>query len=212
MRVINAFDSKLLENFQHFWKSSPRKRPSCKACHFSTLVKILRNVIVFITYVLTAGGPFNDWVYSKLKARNGNIGRPEFRVVLMLPGSILIPIGLFIYGWSGQSHTQWIVPNIGVVIFCTGTIMCFQGIQTYTIDAYPRYAASAISTLNALRSLTGFGFPLFAPAMYSKLGNGWGNTLLAFMMIGIAITGPAALWRFGPWLRGKSSYASGDQN
>lgn len=88
--------------------------------------------------------------------------------------------------------------------------MCFQGIQTYTIDAYSRYAASAISTLNVLKSLTGFGFPLFAPVMYERLGNGWGNSLLAFLMVGVAVLGPAALWRFGPRLRRRSSYASGD--
>lgn len=163
-----------------------------------------------LTHIILAGGPFNDWIYAKLKSRNQNTGTPEFRVALMLPGSILIPIGLFIYGWTGESHTQWVGPNIGVIVFCAGTIMCFQGIQTYTIDAYPRYAASAISTENALRCLAGFGFPLFAPVMYEKLGNGWGNSLLAFLTVGMGVVGPAALWRFGPLLRGKSTYASGE--
>lgn len=116
----------------------------------------------------------------------------------MIRGSILIPIGLLIYGWTGQFHNFWILPNIGVAIFCAGIIMCFQGIQTFIIDAYPRYAVSAISTLNALRSLTGFGFPLFAPAMYARLGNGWGNALLALLMLAMAVVGPAVLWRFGP--------------
>jgi len=154
------------------------------------------------------GGPFNNWIYKRLKASKST-GMPEYRIALMLPGSILIPTGLLIYGWTGQLHTHWIAPNIGIVIFCTGLIMCFQGIQTYTIDAYPRYAASAISTLNASRSLTGFTFPLFAPVMYEKLGNGWGNSLLAFILIGIAVIAPASLWKYGPFLRKKSSYASG---
>jgi len=45
------------------------------------------------------GAPLNDGIYRRLKARNGGVGRSEFRIPLMIPGSILIPIGFFIYGW-----------------------------------------------------------------------------------------------------------------
>lgn len=40
--------------------------------------------------------PLQDIVYRTLKARNNGVGRPEFRVVLMIPGAILVPIGLFV--------------------------------------------------------------------------------------------------------------------
>ena len=108
-------------------------------------------------------GPLNDRIYRRLKARNGDIGRPEFRIPLLVPGSILVPCGLFLYGWSAQYHAHWIVPNLGAVIFSGGTIIGFQFIQTYIVDAYATYAASAIGAVTVLRSLAGFGFPLFAP-------------------------------------------------
>lgn len=41
---------------------------------------------------------------------------PEYRVPLMLPGALLTPIGLLIYGWSAQAKTHWIGPNIGKTI------------------------------------------------------------------------------------------------
>ncbi|KAB8225096.1 major facilitator superfamily domain-containing protein [Aspergillus novoparasiticus] len=44
-------------------------------------------------------------------------GEPEFRVPPMFVGSVLIPIGMFWYGWSVQAHTHWIMPNIGSFIF-----------------------------------------------------------------------------------------------
>ncbi|PQE25914.1 mfs multidrug transporter protein [Rutstroemia sp. NJR-2017a BBW] len=171
--------------------------------HQSVSTGSLNYISTGVGYTLgaQAGGALNDWIYAKLKSRNNDVGTPEFRVALMVPGSILIPIGLFIYGWTGQYHTHWIAPNIGVAVFCMGTIMCFQGIQTYTIDAYSRYAASAISTLNALRSLTGFTFLLFAPTMYDRLG---------CVPVSIAIFVPAALWKYGASLRKRSTYASGD--
>jgi hypothetical protein len=85
-----------------------------------------------------------------------------------------------------------------------------QVIQTYTIDAYPRYTASAISTLNVLKSITGFGFPLFAPYMYDALNYGWGNSVLAFVSLGIGVVAPPVLWRYGARLRARSTYAAGD--
>ena len=66
--------------------------------------------------------PINDRIYRKLKMRNNNIGRPEFRVPLMIPGACLVPIGLFIYGWTSFYQTHWIVPNIGAAIFAAGTV------------------------------------------------------------------------------------------
>jgi hypothetical protein len=58
-------------------------------------------------------------------------------------------------------------------------ILNFQAIQVYVLDCFTLHAASALATVACLRSLAGFGFPLFAPAMYAKLGYGKGNTVLA---------------------------------
>jgi hypothetical protein len=86
-------------------------------------------------------------------------------VPLMFIGSALIPVGLFWYGWSAQARIHWIMPNIGAAIFGAGAIICFQCMQTYIVDSYVRYAASGVAAAVVLRSLAGFGFPLFAPAM-----------------------------------------------
>ncbi|EXJ95583.1 hypothetical protein A1O1_00705 [Capronia coronata CBS 617.96] len=153
--------------------------------------------------------PINDRIYRRLKKRNNNVGKPEFRVPMMIPGAILVPVGLFLYGWSSYEHTHWIVPNIGAAIFASGTILGFQCTQTYIVDAYTRYAASAIGAAVVLRSLAGFGFPLFAPYLYNALHLDWGNSLLGFIAIGLGIPAPFLLWRFGQTLREKSPYAAG---
>ena len=153
--------------------------------------------------------PINDRIYRRLKKRNNNIGRPEFRVPLMVPGACLVPIGLFIYGWTSYYATHWIGPNIGAAIFAAGTIIGFQCTQTYIVDAYTRYAASAVGAATVLRSLAGFGFPLFAPAMYKALGLGWGNSLLGFIAIGLGLPAPIMLWKFGERLRARSKFAAG---
>ena len=153
--------------------------------------------------------PLNDAIYRRLKKKNNGVGKPEFRVPIMIPGSILVPVGLFWYGWSAQAKIHWIMPNIGAVIFCAGTIISFQCIQTYLVDSYTRYAASAIAAATVMRSLAGFGFPLFAPAMYAKLDYGWGNSLLGFIGIALGVPAPILLWKYGETLRSKSQYAAG---
>lgn len=153
--------------------------------------------------------PLNDRVYRRFKKSNNDIGRPEFRVPMMLPGAVLVPIGLFWYGWSAQARVHWIMPNIGACIFAAGTIILFQCIQTYIVDAYSRYAASGIAAVTVLRSLAGFGFPLFAPYMYNALDYGWGNSLLAFIGIVLGIPAPFVLWKYGEALRARSKFAAG---
>jgi hypothetical protein len=52
--------------------------------------------------------------------------------------------------------------------------------------------------------MTAFSFPLFGPNMYSSVGYGWGNTILAFLAFFIGVPAPFALWRFGAKLRAKA--------
>ncbi|TFY74084.1 hypothetical protein EWM64_g9928 [Hericium alpestre] len=146
-----------------------------------------------------------DRVYSMLKERNGGVGKPEFRLPSMFPATVLLPAGLFITGWTAQNHVFWLVPDI--VRSClspfyspahpfaghrtrrAGVILTFQSVTTYVIDAFTLHAASALAATTFLRSCAGFGFPLFAPSMFSALGYGKGDTILA--CVAIAIGGPA---------------------
>ncbi|KAF2627054.1 MFS general substrate transporter [Macroventuria anomochaeta] len=145
--------------------------------------------------------PLMDGAYDNLER-----GLPEFRVPPMLIAGILCPIGLFIYSWTAQAGAHWIAPNIGCVIVAIGMIIGFQCSQAYTTDAYEaKYAASAAAVGAFMRTMCGFSFPLFAVQMYKTLGLGWGNSLLAFMTLGLALVSPVLLWFHGPKLRAMST-------
>jgi len=148
-----------------------------------------------------------DRIYIHFKNKNGGVGEPEFRLPSMVPASILLPIGLFLSGWSAQHHLPWIATDIGMACIGAGTIISFQAIQTYIIDSFTLHAASALAATSCLRSLAGFGFPLFAPAMYAKLGYGKGDTILACLAIVLGCPAPILLWKFGRRIRMSSRYA-----
>ncbi|THY01022.1 MFS multidrug transporter [Aureobasidium pullulans] len=151
---------------------------------------------------------FNDRIYRNLKKKHNGIGRPEFRLPLMFAGSLLVPIGLFWYGWSAQAHTHWIVPNLGILVYSCGGIFGFQCIQTYLVDAYTTYAASAMAAVALGRCILAFIFPLLVKQLYDALGYGWGTSLLAFIALGLGVPFPILLWYKGETLRARSPYAA----
>lgn len=71
----------------------------------------------------------------------------------------------------------------GLVLAGAGILVCSTGVQSYVIDSYGIHSASGLAAVGTLRSLAGFGFPLFAPAMYKSLGYGKGNTILFAMAV-----------------------------
>ncbi|EIW85967.1 MFS polyamine transporter [Coniophora puteana RWD-64-598 SS2] len=142
-----------------------------------------------------------DRIYIYYKNKNGGVGRPEFRLPSMAIGTVILPIGLLIAGWTAQYKVHWIAPDIGIALVGAGVILNFQCIQTYVVDTFTLHAASALAAVSCLRSLAGFGFPLFAPTMYNALGYGKGNTILAAAAIGIGCPAPFIFWFYGERIR-----------
>lgn len=176
---------------------------------FSTYSFVFREVYGFSTtstgLVFTAGGlgTLSGIFYIgylsdrnlKRRAATGKLVTPEDRLpfIITVPGSLTVPIGLFIYGWTAQAHIHWIVPQLGTAILGFGSILCFTSIQTYLIDAFTEHAASVIGANAVLRGLAGALVPLAALKMYDVLGLGWGNSLLAFLALAFA----PMPWLFG---------------
>ncbi|KAF2211749.1 hypothetical protein CERZMDRAFT_42901 [Cercospora zeae-maydis SCOH1-5] len=159
---------------------------------------------------LQISGRMQDKIYTWCKSVvDPTKGLPEYRLPLVLPFSMLIPIGLFIYGWSAHHRVHWVVPNLGTCIFSIGLIVCFNCAQGYVVDTYTTYAASATGAAAFVRTMAGFSFPLFAPRMYQVLGIGWTNSTLGFISMTLGLVAPVLLWRYGMWLRSKSTYCVG---
>lgn len=158
---------------------------------------------------LQISGPVLDRVYRHLKIKYQCEGVPEFRIPVMFPTALVAPGGLLLYGISAHHETHWIVPNIGAAIFAMGLILSFQCAQAYIIDSYETYTASATGASAFLRTMAGFSFPLFAPALYDALGIMKGNAVLAGVASLICVVVPAILWKYGAWIRKKSPYCAG---
>ncbi|KAH0427132.1 hypothetical protein CcaCcLH18_09879 [Colletotrichum camelliae] len=150
--------------------------------------------------------PFFWYLHKYLEPEfdeNGFI-QPEKRLPPAFLGGVAIPICLFWFGWSSRQSINWIMPIIGSAWFSIGSFLLFNPVLNYLTDAYPDYAASVLAGNDLFRSAFGAGFPMFATAMYTRLGVGWASSLLAFLAI-VFIPIPIVLWKIGPTLRHKHS-------
>lgn len=160
--------------------------------------------IIGNTIAAQLGGALMDKVWARLtKKGGGSTTSPEFRVPLMLPGIVLLPVGMLVYGWAAAHRWHWIVVDVGIAIFGCGVISNQQAMQAYVTESYLDYVASATAASQFLRFFAGFGFPIFAPAMFDRLGYGWANTMLAGVYLVIAAPAPPLLWYYGARLRAR---------
>ncbi|KAF4628190.1 hypothetical protein G7Y89_g9963 [Cudoniella acicularis] len=126
------------------------------------------------------GVGFFDQYTIKKKKESGRPVKPEDRLTPLIFGGLSVPIGLIIYG--------------------IGILFVFFPIQIYLVDAFTVFAASALATNTVVRSVFGATIPLAGPKMYSSLGLGWGNTLLAFIALAF-MPSPFLLIRYGEMIR-----------
>jgi hypothetical protein len=153
----------------------------------------------FIVTILF-GIPQIDIQYRRLTAKNGGIPMPEYRLPVANIGAVLIPVSLLWYGWAVHAHAYFLVSVIATGFFSAGTICIFNTVQNYYIDAFTRYAASAIAAGALFRSLVGAIFPLFGARMFVVLGYGWGCSVLALAGV-VLMPMPFLIMKFGRPIR-----------
>ncbi|KAF2836019.1 MFS general substrate transporter [Patellaria atrata CBS 101060] len=126
--------------------------------------------------------------------------KPEHRLPEMIPGAIALPIGLFFYAWTIENKVHWIAPIIGSSIFGYGIVLIFMPANTYLIDAFTLYAASAMAANTVFRSIVAAILPLCGLSLYDALGYGWGTSLLGFIAT-VMIPIPLIFLKYGEMIR-----------
>ena len=164
-------------------------------------------IAIGATSAAQIGGRLMDWSYRRTTARYGGCGdgdgtgKPEFRVPYLVPGVIITPLGLFLYGWTAEHAVAWPVVDVGAAVFTLGSFMVSQMLYAYQLDEFVENAASAGAATRVLSYTLGFAFPIFAPDLYDRLGYGWGNSMLVFLWIVFCFPLPVIFWLWGDKLR-----------
>ncbi|KAH6682250.1 major facilitator superfamily domain-containing protein [Plectosphaerella plurivora] len=134
-------------------------------------------------------------VSARLTARRGGEAQPEYRLPIMILGTLFVITGLFWWGWSVQNTSHRAMILIGAEILEGGTFLTYLAFSLYVVDAFPSYAASAMAAAMIPRALFGFLSPLFDKLKYD-IGLGWASSVLAFLAF-VFISVPILYYRPG---------------
>lgn len=131
---------------------------------------------------------------------------PEARLYLSIPASFIgLMGGLFFFAWTSYSTISWIVPSIALAFVGFGMFCSTAAVTTYVVDAYAKYAASAVAGIAFLENFMAAFLPLATQSMYRKLGFQWASSLLGFVALALSCI-PLVLLRYGRRIRAKSPF------
>lgn len=162
----------------------------------------------FFTFAV---GLLQDMAYDRNKAKNG-FGSPEARLYIAMAGGSMLPVGLMIYSWTGPFvWVHWFGPMFALFLIIVGIYSIFLSVYSYTADAYPAIASSAIAAQGLMRNMLAAVTPLFGSQMFNGMGVQWAGLLLS--LVSLAITPlPFILYFKGRTIREKSKNAASNRD
>ena len=175
--------------------------------HYNLGVSSLPFLAILVGIIL--GGCFTTWItatrFARIMRETGRL-EPEERLIPMVVGGLLLPIGMFWFAWTSSPHiTPW--PSIiALVPVGAGIQIVFQQVIIYLVDCYLWQANSAIAVNTIVRSLAAAGFVEFATGMYHQLGVAWASSLLAFLCLAM-VPVPVLFYIYGARIRKMSRYS-----
>ncbi|RYP64311.1 hypothetical protein DL771_008813 [Monosporascus sp. 5C6A] len=118
------------------------------------------------------GGP--TFPGANLRTPRGKL-QPEDQLRPLAVAGCLLSAGLFWYGWSMEYRVHWIVPLLRTSVCGIAITFFFLAVQTYLVEAYTIYAASALAADTAVRCVFGVTVPSSRPAPLQQTRSGMGK-------------------------------------
>ncbi|THX97590.1 putative aldehyde reductase I [Aureobasidium pullulans] len=132
---------------------------------------------------------------------------PEERMIPMIVGGALLPIGMFWFAWTSNPNIIWVPQVISGAFIGAGVLLVFLQGLNYIIDVYKVNANSAIAANTFFRSWLGAGFPMFATSMFNTLGVPWAMSLLGFLTLALFPV-PILFFIYGEKIRKLSKFSA----
>ncbi|KAK2000879.1 MFS transporter [Colletotrichum falcatum] len=146
------------------------------------------------------GGWSSDRTVDILVRRNNDIYEPEFRLLLIGPGTVCCALGAYGLGAAVSAGSSvWVsavllgVLNFGVGLGCTGIV-------AYTNDSLGPLAADCMGIAMLIKSCFAFGISFILNGFYAQRGPTFFFATWASLTVGVALT-TVPLYMFGKKIR-----------
>ncbi|PPR07179.1 hypothetical protein CVT26_012609 [Gymnopilus dilepis] len=165
-----------------------------------TFVSIMLGILAAMCLI-----PYQERIYAKV-TKNGTF--PEARLYPMMFGAFVLPAALFLFAFTGAyKWVHWIAVCISGFLFGFAMIIIYISANSYIIDSYSDYAASAMAAKTFVRSEIGAMVPLFVEQMFHGMGFQFAGLLLALVAVAISPI-PFVFYKHGESIRARSARAS----
>ncbi|KAL6245651.1 hypothetical protein RBB50_007650 [Rhinocladiella similis] len=131
---------------------------------------------------------------------------PEARLYVSIFGSFIGVVGgMMVYAWTSYEFLPWIAPAVGLAMVGYGIDVVVLAIADYVVDAYAKYAGSAVAAVVFGENIFSAFLPLAAQSMYTNLGYRWASSLLGFLALVLSFA-PVCVLIWGRKLRERSPF------
>lgn len=156
------------------------------------------------------GIAFNDSIPLGISRRHSD-WHPEYRLhTAWIPGLIVMPIGLGIFGAALAFHLHYMVSALGSFLVSFGGVSSVPVSINYIIESFEQYPQEVGASLNVYRLAFALAVPFFFPSWTARIGIGWVFGMMAFFsVLGFLIV--VILMFFGRQLR-KTNLLLSDTN
>ena len=150
--------------------------------------------------------PVQTWLFTRDRAKNGGVGRPEARFLASLVTVWGFPISLLWFAFTSTGNVSYWSPIVAGSVLAFSDTLVYLSMLSYITDSYPNVAASAVAAFLIPSFLLAAGFAHIGIIMFTNLSTKWAFAILGFASFGIvALT--YIIYFFGPYLRRASKLA-----
>ncbi|KAK7183732.1 hypothetical protein PSPO01_10068 [Paraphaeosphaeria sporulosa] len=143
-----------------------------------------------------AGGYAADLITAKAIARQRGDVYPEQRLIALLPGCIVAPIGCIVIAFACAQKLHWVAIAFGFGMLSFGTIYAPNIAITYVVECFPSSASECLVTINVFKNLVAFLFLYTAVDWVAS--QGWVQVyMVMFMLVALSIFLAVLFYFFG---------------
>ncbi|KFA53880.1 hypothetical protein S40293_08248 [Stachybotrys chartarum IBT 40293] len=170
----------------------------------STQVGAVYTAVIVAATISTALAIAQDPIMRKIWPQR--MATPEGRLISPSIQSVLLPAGLFWFGWTARPGITWVSPALAVGACTMGIFSIYLAVFNYLADTYGTFASSAQAAQSMCRNLTAGIFPLLTHIILRNLTYPGAGSLLGGL--GLLLTAiPWVLSLYGQRIRERSPFA-----
>lgn len=138
---------------------------------------------------------FNDKTPLWIARRQGGTWHTEYRLANTILPSILLPIGLGIYGAGLEYHLHFMVLALGSFLIWFGALLALPVCYNYVIECFLHHPVEASVSLNAYRVSFGLMSVFIITQWQAAVGVGWMWGMGSFLILIVDIIMAGIIWK-----------------